>query len=542
MGIHNSRCPNSNNHVQVSLDGVTECKSTLNTLDVYSIRFSGCQKVYPIQIVRPIGKYRVDQKQYLDQFLTDVCSNNCIIDSFMGDNPKRATAKNVKSHSSYFPCEYCVARGKLLNKEDREIVNKKCALNQQKISVQAKLEEAQNNNDEAEVESLTSVLKSVCDSIKTVNRKYNNIVWPSSTQNAPARTMENVIAIANRIENGEKLSPDESQGIVGRSLLLDIPYFHFVLDVPTEYLHSLCLGVGKRTIELTFNVGENRKRITTRKLSDVALFNRLMSEILVVREFSRRARNLDFSVMKGQEYRNIVLFFFPIVIKCIEPQAKERRLWLLLAYMTRACVLPNTEFETFDHDVIEYCGRHFYNLYEQLFGVLNCSYNTHVVSCHMPEMRVHGPLTLTSAFGFESFYGEMRHAFTPRTISPLKQIMSKILMKRTISSHCCKPTIFYSPRESAMESNCYIYTFNDKQYNFFKIKEINDNSMQCFKVGKYPKIFPETPTLNWSNIGVFEAGGISDEIVTVAKHDISGKILRVDNLYITCPINVLEEK
>lgn len=157
-------------------------------------------------------------------------------------------------------------------------------------------------------------------------------------------------------------------------------------------------------------------------------------------------------------------------------------------------------------------------------------------------MRVHGPPTATSAFGFESFYGEMRHAFVPRTISPLKQIMSKILMKRIIAPHCCKPTIFYSPNESAMESNCYIYTFINRAYQFYKITEINDTSMECFKVGKYPKSFPETPTLNWSNIGVFEAGGISDEVVTVDKNDVAGKVLRVDNLFITCPLNVLEEK
>ena len=362
LDIHNSQCPNFNNHVQISIDGVSECKSNLNSLDVFSVRFSGCKNVYPLQIIRPIGRYRVDQRHYLDQFLTDVCSNHCMIDAFVGDNPKRANAKDVKSHSSYFPCEYCVARGKLLNKEDRDIVHRRCALSQQKISVEEKLSEAQERADQAEIESLTAVLKSVCDAIKVMSKKYNNIVWPSSTQDAPSRTMENVIAIAARIENGEKLSLDESQGIVGRSLFLDIPYFHFILDIPTEYLHCLCLGVGKKMIELTFNVGENRKRNTTRKLSDVSMFNRLMSCILVVREFSRRARNLDFSVMKGQEYRNIVLFFFPLVIKCIEPQAKERRLWLLLSYMVRVCVLPNREFETFEHDVIKYCGKHFYNL------------------------------------------------------------------------------------------------------------------------------------------------------------------------------------
>lgn len=493
-------------------------------------------------MIRPIGKYRYDQKHYLDLFLSDVCSNQCIIHSFIGDKPKRAIAKDCKSHSSYFPCEYCEAKGKLLSKEDREILNRKCTLGQQKADIILRLSEAHENDNEEEIEALNSVLKSVSEAIKSINQKYNNIVWPSSTMNAPKRTVEKVLQISNRIENGEILSTDESKGVLGRSLFLDIPYFNMIDDMPTEYLHSVCLGVGKKLIELTFNVGESRQRNTNRRLSLASDFNKLMCDIQSPREFSRRARSLDFSVMKGQEFRNIILFYFPLVLKCIEPQAKERRIWLLLAYMVRACVLPNEEYQCFDPKVVDYCGKHFYTLYEHLFHARNCTYNTHIVGAHMPQMRLHGPLTLTSAFGFESFYGEMRHSFTPGTLSPLKQIMSNVLIKRAIAPHCCKPPILYTPKESPMESNAYIYTFQNQKYNFFKINAVEDNTMQCYKVGKYEKTFPETPTLNWPNVGVFEAGGLSDEIVTIERNEIKGKVLRVDNLFITCPINVLEEK
>lgn len=79
-------------------------------------------------------------------------------------------------------------------------------------------------------------------------------------------------------------------------------------------------------LELTFLVGENRTRTTTRRRSSPTLFNNLMKFVKVVREFSRRARELDFAVLKAQEMRNIILFFFPVVIQCIEADAKERRL------------------------------------------------------------------------------------------------------------------------------------------------------------------------------------------------------------------------
>ena len=210
--------------------------------------------------------------------------------------------------------------------------------------------------------------------------------------------------------------------------------------------------------------------------------------------------------------------------------------------MIRMCVLPNEEFETLDPNIIDYCSSQLYKLYEQLFHVINCSYNTHVVFSHMRIIRTHGPLTLTSAFGFESFYGEMRHAFVPGTLSPLKQILETILLKRTIAPHYCKPSIYYSPKDTALESNSYVYTFLNQEYNFFKILSMQDMTLECAKVGKYEAKFPETPTLNWGNIGVFKAGGISDEIVELRKDQLGGKLIKVKDLFLTCPINVLEEK
>ena len=501
-----------------------------------------CRHIYVIQIVRPIGKFRVDAQAYLDQFLTDVCSNGLIIHCFIGDSQKRSTARASKGHSAYFPCEYCESKGQLLHNLDSALKSKKKLLHKQKDNIITKISEATANGDQNELRSLKSVLSSVNEAIKAMNTKHNKIVWPASSMNGKERTIDNINDIVEKIENDDILSLDESKGIVGRSLFLDIPYFTYIEDIVVEYLHGVCLGVVKRTIELTFNVGECRQRNTSRKLSLVSDFNKLMANVKSPREFSRRARNLDFSVMKGQEFRNIVLFFFPIIITCIEENAKERRVWLLLSYMIRLCVLPNDEYETNDPATIDYCGKHFYTLFEQLFHARNCSYNTHVVPSHMRKIRVHGPLTLTSAFGFESFYGEMRNSFTPGTFSPLKQIMAQTLIKRTISPHCCKPTIFFSPKETPLESNSHVYTFNDKKYSFYKIIAIDDMEMECLKVGKYPVSFPETPTLDWAKVGVFKAGGISDEIVKISKTDVSGKVIRVLDLFLTCPNNVLEEK
>lgn len=68
------------------------------------------------------------------------------------------------------------------------------------------------------------------------------------------RTRASILTIVEKIENEERLSLDESMGIIGRSVLLDVPQFNFVYDVPAEYMHCGCLGVIKRLVELCFAV------------------------------------------------------------------------------------------------------------------------------------------------------------------------------------------------------------------------------------------------------------------------------------------------
>ena len=138
-------------------------------------------------------------------------------------------------------------------------------------------------------------------------------MWPANTVSGPKRTVEETKTAAQKIEdkkNGiieDNINPEQLKGITGRSLLLNYGQFHFINDIPV------------------------RIRTTTRRLTQPAAYNALIKEIKCPREFSRRSRNLDLSVMKGQEMRNVILFFFPLIIKTIENQAKEREIWLLLA-------------------------------------------------------------------------------------------------------------------------------------------------------------------------------------------------------------------
>ena len=530
--------------VQLSLDGVAETKSTTITLEVFSIKFEGCRDVYPIKIVRPISKDAVDNKEQFNTVLNSVLLADLILSTVVGDNPKRAFLRNSFQHSGKFGCEYCFESGVPFSQtttEDPFLINIKEQIN----SLNAEIDAIKETGDQVQVESLKKLMKNLieAENIGKKNRQSSHIVWPANTFNGELRTKEKVLEIVQKIESGEILTAQERKGIKGRSPLLDIDYFDYVISVPTEYMHSGCLGLVKRLLELSFSVGEKRIRNTKRPLSSPNLFNDLVQFVKFTREFSRRIRKLDLSVMKAQELRNVLIFLFPIVTQCLDGDEKEIKLWEMLAFIVRACIIPENEFEAVNVNEIKYCQKKFYSLYQQLFGYRNCTYSVHVVISHLLMMRAQGPLTQTSAFVFEAFYAELRNSFQPGTASVLKQMMTTVMLKRMLTWHVCEEKIYLKEKDSAMECNSLIYVYESDKHVIYKIVKIEGNeTLICNKIGNHDVDFPYTNMLNWSAVGVYRKGAQSCLNVIVSRQQMAGKVIKVGNYLITCPVNILREK
>ena len=542
--IHRLTCPNfTEKSLQLSCDGVQENKSSANSIDVYSVCMKHCKNIYPHKLVRPLAKFKVDHTKHLTDVINDILLNSFRILQFIGDNPKRAIVKKCKNHSSWYACEYCYAKGIKIEIFSNNEAKKK--LTNQLLLIEEQIRELEglptNTENRTKIETLLSLKQELQKSVNALKTK-SNILWPHSTMNSVNRTRSTILEIVQKLANNEILSIDEAKGVNGRSVLLDIPMFNFVYDSPAEYLHCSCLGVIKRLIELTFDVGERRTRVTRRKLSLIADFNKLMLCTKVFKEFSRRARSLDFSVFKAQEYRNIGLFFFIHVLSCIDIGEKERILWLNLAFMLRSSVIPSAEYSKINIDDVTLSCEIFYQVFEEIFGPKNCPYNLHVFCSHLTEIRTHGPLTETSAFKFESFYGEMRKSFVPGTTSTLKQIMKNILLKRTLTKHVCENNIFISNYETSLECNNLVYTYERNEFKMYQISEVDGNTVSCYKIGQYPVHFEETPHIDWSTVGVFKKGGTSSDLNVLQTSQICGKVLKVDKYLMTCPTNVLNEK
>ena len=565
--IHNFICEDHCHHepiVQLSLDGVQESRSSSISLDTFCLKFNHCRSVYPIALVRPCNKYKYDEQEEIERVLKDINENDIVLDCVVMDKPKRSTVLCEKGHSAKCPCEYCeccAVTHYSMNTKTMSDIEKKYEKESRAISRQiSQLQEAEHDPNESN-EDIDNLRQSLLELESKKDKELNKsgrkkLTWPSQTMSGNPRTIESIRAIVTEIEaNPDILKNDDfCKGIKGKSLLLDQPFFNLIIDAPCEYMHLVCLGVIKRQVEMTFKVAEKRDRVTKRKLSKPEVFNEKIKDIQATREFGRRCRSLDFSIMKAAEFRNLLLFFFPIIIDCIEDDfPKEKQIWLHLVFMIRACVIPNDEFRIVNDDDVQSACKKFYILYEKAFGPTNCTYSIHVVGSHLLKMRSNRPLTYKSAFKFESFYSEMKNLFHAGTVSPLKQILQNCFVKRLLEYHTCEKETFYCAEKKpkpgkkfnpGKENNHLIYTFDENQkYTMHIIDEIIDKfTFRCKIQGKFKRKINLTPEYDWSQVGVFKVGAISEELVMVNRKDISGKVIKVNEFLITCPYNVLHEQ
>lgn len=448
-----------------------------------------------MKIIRPNNRFKYDEKSEFQDLVSNLNANQITIDTGVFDNPKRSFVKCAKTSAATYPCEYC------------------------------------------EVPAVR---------YKNDTMKKHKLTFPPQTMNGRPRTITGIRRIVNSIEEGthESFDKDYVKGIKGRSVLLDQPNFDFIVDLPSEYMHLVCLGNVKKMVEFTYKVGKNRNRITKRKRSDPKLFNDLISKVKVPFEFPRRVRNLDTSVFKALEYRNILIFFFPIVIENIAPKfKKERQLWLSFSFMIRACIIPNEEYDNVSKEAITRACELFYNLFYELFGQENCTYSQHQVSSHLFKIRGNQPLTERSAFRFESFYSEMKNMFKSGTNAPLKQILRNTLIKRQLEYHTCVKSVKYAKyKNNVMEDNSLIYLYKNTEYELYVIKDIQGETFTCKRQGKFQYTSSILPNYDWKTIGIFKEGPIGEEDFYINKNEIKGKVVNVLNVLVTCPLNVLNEQ
>ncbi len=386
---------NVGSRFDLSLDGVPESKSGGVSIDVLSIKYENCRNVFTVAIMQPARKgLGLTEEIVLEPVLSRLAETHLSVRRIIADAPKRANLRGLKQHSSKFGCPYCKAK-----KEGKS--------------------------------------------------------FPSSTMTAEPRTDAELREVAERIS----LSPpslqeqDQFAGVKKLSPLRCLP-IDLVNDIPAEVMHLVNLGIVRRILTLCYRgTGGKAKDVDFKRASTDEL-NVMYMRSKSLSAFSRNPREFDVGTFKAEEYRNMLLVYWPAVKKSLPAEAVKS--WLLLVYVIRAYLLPMDKFREMQDadDLKEKCGM-WYKTFESDFGARNCVYNAHLI-WHLDSVHRHGPLDITSAVDYESHYNLLKRSYRKGTASTGAQALVNLLLALE-TGHSCVSTPMLSMKNTPHTDDTLVY-------------------------------------------------------------------------------------
>ncbi len=442
----------------MSIDGIPESKASGLSLDVLSIRFYGCDSIYSIGMLQP-GKKGVKDKEGI------------LLKPFLENLPQ--TDLQLKLVIADAP--------------------KRAAL--QGLKTHA-----------------ATYGCPYCYAAK-VNGKF-----PSSTYGGEERTDADLRRVADAIAAGEEVG--ETRGIRCKSLLSDIPNFDLVNDVPADAMHLVCLGVVRRMMTATFKVG--KRQLLPYEPAAIAPLNDALREYKALYSFSRRPRDFDPAVYKSEEYRNIILVFWPVLLTTA-PRA-TLKVWLLTVYVVRAFCLPDDLYNRLDTGALETnVLRKWYVWFEKTFSAEQCTYSAHVFS-HLNKVRKHGVLSKTSALRYEDKYAIIKQNYRSGTTSVGSQALLTSLFAN-LTGHHCKPTRRLSLASTSRVEERFVFLRNEKIYMLTHLDERNVLGRRV----PHQRVCGLLDGLDFSDVGVYrvDLARTSDREEAIKANDVVGKVVIV---------------
>ena len=125
-----------------------------------------------------------------------------------------------------------------------------------------------------------------------------------------------------------------------------------------------------------------------------------------------------------------------------------------------------------------------------------------------------------------------------------KQILERYLMTKFCPGHRCQLAMRnLAEKTTSKSADNIFYTFKDKEYKLYKVLNIMDsNEVYAQELNVQEKVFARHPELAFGSVGVFEDKGILTIKKVIPMNEVAGKLVKVKNLYMTAPRNVLTEK
>ena len=125
-----------------------------------------------------------------------------------------------------------------------------------------------------------------------------------------------------------------------------------------------------------------------------------------------------------------------------------------------------------------------------------------------------------------------------------KQILQRQLVSKIVPGHKCHTQMrLLRDKETSKTADNLFYVFKDAEYKLYKvIGDITEENVFAQQLNVSRKVFNRLPDLDFGSVGVFVDHGLLTIKTVVPLSDISGKLVKIKNLYMTAPRNVLTEK
>ena len=269
----------------------------------------------------------------------------------------------------------------------------------------------------------------------------------------------------------------------------------------------------------------------------------------VPKEFSRRTRCLSQN-MKAEEYRNIILFFFVLILEALidSNSLPLVRLWARMAYLSRCFYGDEEDFEKTTRDIRRQLTEDIIRGTIECFGQGAATYNLHLTH-HWPLARAHGPFGTMSSTKFESYFASLRNCFTPGTQNIPAQAMRNCFLKQ-LKGHACRKEIAVVDVDTAKSDDTLVYQSRDgeRDIDFYNVVERDGDYVTVRRVITCDLRVPGCLTLEWDKVGVFQFLYFGEETIRMPLCELSGKAILVTaganlNSVIMCvPKNVLREQ
>eukprot|EP00732_Lithocolla_globosa_P002372 Lithocolla_globosa_v1_NODE_1540_length_2497_cov_7.753071.p1 type:complete len:572 gc:universal NODE_1540_length_2497_cov_7.753071:484-2199(+) len=251
---------------------------------------------------------------------------------------------------------------------------------------------------------------------RTEQKKDNSRSFPF--EDAPERDIEKNLELGLlAIETGQA-----QKGVVGIPILARLLHFSIIWSVVVDYMHGVCLGVNRSTLNLWFS-SKNSKQSYYQGSAKLRLVDDRLRAIKPPQFITRVPRSMKkhLKYWKAAEHLNWILYYSPIVLKGVLPEELYvhwmmlvAALWILLGF-------------SISHDGLNQANRLltiFYYSYEKFYGSRSCSINVHHLKYLVRIVKKIGPLWVCSCFPFESGNGVLT-SFLNGTNNVIWQVVYK---------------------------------------------------------------------------------------------------------------------